>query len=212
MKLISAILKPIRCKGLLALFLLILFCFSAKAQYYTQYPSKEYLEAQKLADSMKVDGAILVRLKSKQKQIEQLAIYNSSKAEEVKSRQILENRKIVKAFREKFNFCPVYFFYSHHSLQVKNGELNNVFLNDSLTIDSNITIKENRVFIAEFGSLDSDRLGINALYLMDENFKYLQKPFPYYVRTFKTLFFLKKSKSEVVSELSMELSTFHSLK
>lgn len=212
MKLILAILKPIRSKGFLALFPFILFCLFAKAQYYTQYPSKEYLKAQKLADSMKMDGAILVRLKSKQKQIEQLAMYNLSKANEVKRSQLLENRKIVKAFREEFDFCPIYFFYSHHSLQVKDGELNNVFLSDSLTIDSSITIKENKVFIAEFGSLDSDKLGINALYLMDENFNYLQKPFPYYVRTFKTLFFLKKSKSEVVSELNTELSTFQSLK
>ncbi|MCX6258988.1 MAG: outer membrane beta-barrel protein [Bacteroidia bacterium] len=113
--------------------------------------SKSQIEALK-------NGLLLVRLKTFENKINALmeAGYTEDAAK-VKTKQETENKKIVSAFRNYFNFCNVYFFFSNNTIEIKNRKFNNVFLNDSLVIDKTMTIDTTKsIFIAEFGNKEPD--------------------------------------------------------
>nr|NQU93271.1 hypothetical protein [Bacteroidota bacterium] len=158
------------------------------------------------------NGTLLVRLKTSTPKIEALKKSGKNElAEKTQKRQEKENRAIITAFSERFNFCKVGFFYSDNSLKVKNRIFDGILLNDSLQPDTAIYIHpEESFFIAEFGNTEQDttqnfshyskatsqegrgrepvyyggtNFGINALIIRDENFDQLQNPFPYYIRT-----------------------------
>jgi hypothetical protein len=138
-------------------------------------------------------------------------------ANKVRGEQEIENKKIVEAFKNKFNFCKIAFFYSNNSTNVRKRKFENIFLNDSLIIDNSITIDTTKaIFIAEFETIEQDTLkyfsfydyeqdrnwsvkkvahyyggpdfGFDALLIRDKNFNQLCEPFPYYTRAiFKSL-------------------------
>lgn len=132
------------------------------------------------------------------------------KAEKVRSNQEYENKSIVSAFRKNFDFCPVQFFFSNHSVDAKNRRFDSIFLNDNLQFDPSVKLDTNIQFmVADFSSIEKDtakylshysyetvgedvpkkvssyytsstEFDFDALRIMDHNFVQLNKPFPYY--------------------------------
>ncbi len=208
--------------------------------------SQTYTEKSKLATSNIINlknGALLVRLNKKQLLVDELFRRNQPlTAQSVQAEQLRSNLAIIKAFRNTFKFCPVYFFYSNESVNVSNHQLNHIFINDIGLVDSAIVYMGQFFLTAEYAALESggnaryyvqakdtvttltDSLGlltkeyhrlpssashqehsiqpdnsqsmyyqsptysgydleIYGLVIKDDQFKQLQTPFPYYVRT-----------------------------
>lgn len=179
------------------------------------------------------NGVLIVRLKTKQSSIDALMKMNLHfKAEKVRRKQELVNLEIVKSFRKYFVFCPVYFIMSDQSkamMEKRNDEV--VFLNDSLLPDSFIKFPIKDYFIAEFGTIESDRSSyvkitdsteaisppnyyavsgnrIAALLIYDKEFKPIFRPFPYYTRTFET-FPIRRGRKKVVRKMNKKLVVFY---
>ena len=67
------------------------------------------------------EGVLLVRLVRHTAKIEQLRKMNQEdQAAKVEKEDAKKNKKVMEAFAENFDFCPVYFFYSDYSIDVKN--------------------------------------------------------------------------------------------
>jgi hypothetical protein len=134
-------------------------------------------------------------------------------AEKLELEQKTENDKLVNAFKNSFDFCPVQFFYSGDSEFILSGEFDRIrFLDDSLVIDENISFPVDGFLLAELtyvqqetSSANEVRItskekntqepgyvggaygGFHALIIKDECFDQLRKPFPFYSRTWKSL-------------------------
>ncbi len=162
------------------------------------------------------NGVLLVRLSTKINSIEALKKNgNIERAEKIKLEQKKYNLEIIKAFRNNFTFCPVYFFYSNYSDNIKKGKLKEVvFLNDSLKEDSLIKLNDKKFLTAEIGNIEQDTaqyldgyynnqgengverrsslyggsaLGFSAVKIMSDQLIQLKDPFPYYVKTSEAL-------------------------
>jgi hypothetical protein len=159
------------------------------------------------------NGSLLVRLMTKEMSISALRKYGkNSEADAMQKKQADFNRTIIKAFRANFTVCPVYFFYSTYSQDVKQQQFNKViFLNDSLVEDLTIQLKNNSFLVADFSTIEQDTstfyshetyepnsnfgmktvkrsyggpsFGFDALIIRSEKLIQLRRPFPYYVRT-----------------------------
>jgi hypothetical protein len=169
---------------------------------------------------------LLVRLKTSENKIRVLKeLGDTIQALRVAEEQRNANLEIVQAFKQYFNFCPVYFFYSTYSGQVKKGELTGYFLNDRLEPDSSVRLDNKLYYIAEFSVIEPDTFerdagsrkladegaiaysrNIEALIIRDQRFIQLSKPFPYYIKT--TDLFRRRSVREMVSLMNQELFSF----
>jgi hypothetical protein len=180
------------------------------------------------------DGVLLVRLMTKKntinamKKVKKLKLANKTEAK-LKER----NQSIVCAFRNHFNFCPVYFFYSDYSIYVKDNQFERVvFLDDSLILDSSIKVLKQPYLIAEFGSVYPDTttystshyfdygkkqtthyggsgITVSALIIKDKLFTQLKEPFPYHVRERKKMLFFSKKIHKVVLRMSNRLEKYY---
>jgi hypothetical protein len=159
---------------------------------------------------------------------------NIKQAEIIEHKQKKLNLKLVQAFRKKFTFCSVYFFFSDYSEFVLNGQLEKIkFLNDSLIEDSTISFVSNKFLIAEYGIIAQDTtkhfsfssmepnknwslkkenhyiggasMGFRALLIKTEKFVQFQKPFPYYSRTKAD----KKNPMLVVKKMNRKLTNYY---
>ena len=176
----------------------------------TSYRKKRKIESQNQILQMK-ESVLLVRLKTAENKINALKkVGMDEKAEMVRSVQEFENKSIISAFNKYFNFCPVQFFFSNHSVDVKNRRFDGIFLDDSLQVDASIKLDTNiRFMVADFSSIEQDtakylshysyetvgedvpkkvssyytsstEFDFDALRILDHNFVQLNKPFPYY--------------------------------
>ncbi len=144
------------------------------------------------------EGALLVRLKTRQKTIDAFKERGYLKmANQVKEKQKIKNERLVNAFRKNFNFCKVYFFYSDDSENVSQKMYEGIFLNENLEKDAKVVLKEDFVLTAEVGNVVSDSnitsasgreyaantgMSESLLVIKDSNFEQLRRPFPYYVK------------------------------
>ena len=156
------------------------------------------------------DGTLLVRLHTSENKIAAMKEAGfPEKAERTQRKQRKENQKIISAFKSQFTFCPVLFFFSDNSENVRDKKFSGVFLNDSLMPDPGVQINEaKKYFIAEFTWMEPDSgkyfshlshqkdsigymrevknyytpgiAGFYALIIRDENLDPLYRPFPFY--------------------------------
>ncbi|MFK8037860.1 MAG: hypothetical protein AB8B74_06190 [Crocinitomicaceae bacterium] len=184
-------------------------------------------------------GVLLVRLQTKSRKIAILErAGNLAAADKVRNDQIKTNKSIIKAFKDGFSFCPVYFFYSHDSKHVKSYQLDSVdFLNEYLEIDGSIQ-PPNQFLTAEFGLIQEDtaqnfegysrdykkdsikglypnkqyasgtNMSFGALIIKSDQFIQLPRPFPYYARNLATLPILRRSHYKVVTVMNNKLFAF----
>lgn len=148
------------------------------------------------------EGVLLVRLKTKQKSIEALKKKgNAEMAAALSAKQNIENERLIESFQKEFTYCPVYFVYSHDSKKIINQEFDAVnFVSKKPTSEDFEKLKRGDFFTAEFGKIQgnitdyrdstnqitytySSDLDFKALVMMDNNFRQLQRPFPFAIRT-----------------------------
>jgi len=107
------------------------------------------------------DGALFIRLKTKKKTL--AAMRKSGREELAKKTEdklLIRNKKIAATFKEVFDFCPVYFFYSDDSKYIKKQQLDSVtFLNYNLLPTKVVHSQNTTIYVAEFSSTD---IGNNA--------------------------------------------------
>ncbi len=143
-------------------------------------------------------GALLVRLKTRQNTIDAFKEKGYLKmAKKVEKEQQTSNKNLMKAFREHFDFCKVYFFFSDDSDKVLGQTFTGIFLNKDLEKDVSIVSNEKHIFTAEIGSLITDPsitypdgtessptsgMSESVLVIKNHQFEQLRRPFPYYVK------------------------------
>ena len=156
---------------------------------------------------------VLIRLKTNENSIYYMkAKGNNVAAEELRKKQLVKNREIVDAFKQMYDFSDVKFFYSTHTLNVKNGYYDGIFLNDSLVSDESIKLRDtSNVYIIDVGHVYFPSFGnhMEGIVMMDNSFKPLPKPFPYFVRKRSGLFFLKRTYAEVVELFNRQIHDFY---
>ncbi|MAQ70324.1 MAG: hypothetical protein CMD23_04435 [Flavobacteriales bacterium] len=133
------------------------------------------------------------------------------KAESIRINQKIENQQIISAFQQSWSSCKVYFFYSHHTNQIKNKQLDYVFKDINETQLNDLEKKELvshrnklQLIIGYFGQTRG-ALKFNALVLMNHQFKQFERPMPKHVRTYKGLWFLKRTPKKVVEILEKKI-------
>lgn len=157
------------------------------------------------------DGVLFVRLQTRKLAISQLTEMGEiERVEEIKEECKQINLHTMKAFRQEFTFCPVYFFYTDYTLAIKEGRIEDVvFVNDSLLPDTSIKAGESSFLTVEFGNIAQDtakfvdrtyykpgehgpephiamsggtNMGFGALLIKSDQFVQLRRPFPFYVK------------------------------
>lgn len=144
------------------------------------------------------EGALVVRLQSRSMAIQQLRNSgNGETAELIIKSQREENREIVSAFRQSFNFCTVYFIYADSTEAWLSGNRSGYFLNDSLDVNPSIAMKEPFSLLAEKGTphqsvaydetqpnQESSERGYlsSAIVIYDQRLRLLKDPFPFYAQ------------------------------
>lgn len=154
-------------------------------------------------------GTLLVRLKDDKKRIDAFEKKGDfEKAEKVRQFRRESNLRVIKAFGMNYKYSKTLFFLSSDSEKVRNGQLDGIFVNDSLEVDPSIKLDtKGEWFIAEFDVLEADtakhrestywnpntkrleytywssssNYSRRALIVRDKNFIQLRRPFPYYV-------------------------------
>ncbi|MES2761963.1 MAG: hypothetical protein V4677_07150 [Bacteroidota bacterium] len=148
---------------------------------------------------LKDSGALLVRLKTNANTIKRLKTAgNIDLATQVERETQLNNKTMMRAYRNEFKFCPVYFFTSDYSDSVKHKSLAGIFVDSNLVVDPTIVCKASFYLIAEQGSIYESSLGIvseskastavergtstkeASIVVKNRYFIQLHKPFPYY--------------------------------
>lgn len=146
-------------------------------------------------------GALLVRLKTNQKVIE--ALRKQGKEDLALKKEVEQfaiDRNTVLAYKHNFNFCKVYFVYSHSTDTLLKGARQNIFLDSNLIVDPSIIMAEKFYLIAERDYAYNSSIG----FVKEDSAKYvsehgnpvkemavvvknkfghqLKAPFPYYVK------------------------------
>jgi hypothetical protein len=149
------------------------------------------------------EGALIVRLKSNTTTIEKLREKGYDEAaNEMIQRIKIENQALVRQINNHFDFCPVYFIYSHDAKHIKNKEFDKVtFLSSDLKPDSTILFTHKTFLTAAYGTISANRetkvyshtkdypeetntyqgisdLQVTVFYIMDEEFRRVMDPFP----------------------------------
>ena len=169
------------------------------------------------------NGVLLVRLRTSDIAIRNLKKSGNEKmAATVQRQQDAANQRLVHAFKNQFTFCPVYFFYSSETSQVKSGKTSGYFLDNKLQPDPTIALPDTNFFVAELTELeqfrvdpDSPQESVNAevtfkaLVLRDHKFHQLAKPFPFFIKAASNFPPRKRSETEMVDLLNARLFSYH---
>lgn len=208
-----------KAKTIFIAYLLCLCCVPLWAE--AQKSKKEpYAKKRKRAAAAYIEdlhqGALLVRLSTRYTTVEALRARGfTQRAASLENSQRKKNREIIAAFREGFDFSPVYFFPSQCSKSVRERQWDKVvFMNDSAYNDSSIHFDTQPYLIAEFANIEADttryfsgyylaideqglerresyrtgpRMGFEALVIRNNDFVQIADPFPYYERTWPLL-------------------------
>lgn len=152
------------------------------------------------------NGALLVKLYTRNNSIKaHRESGREEKANNLEKEQSFKNLAIVKAFEKKYNFSPkVYFFYSDDSGEIMDWQFKGNLMGYDMQVLNYVEIGAT-FYIAEFGNTEGS--GINALVIMDKESNQLEKPFPYFTRTFEGLFFLERSYDQTVELWNEKLHT-----
>lgn len=210
-------------KGSITLLLIVLVNFVSLGQdtdYSDRYWKWKKQYSEDCIKNLK-DGALLIRLFTRSSSIhlyEDNGQYNV--AERIALDQFVENRRLMDAFLNKFNFCKVYFFFSDDTKQVLAGEPG-FYLNEKMKIDTSIVRTEDFFMVAEIGELIERPLIINGdttkvlqasghildrtLKMQDSTLLIMPEPFPHYVNAL-----MEKQTEKQVEKLNRKLQDYYS--
>lgn len=183
--------------------LLLLFVFSCLFSF----GQSDLDEAKKQLNQLK-EGFLLVRLKTDSLKIKALESRNMQKeAERLKRNLYLENKEIILSFDQTFDFCPVYFFYSNHSGEIRKGNVSGFVFDANLRLVDADSLSSRPFFTAEFAK--TENLGINALVLMDHFLLPLKAPFPFYERQYVFFSMIRQGKATMAKRFNKKLHEYH---
>lgn len=219
-------------------FTLIFFLFFSYLSFSQQEDEQNYNRGKRAAIQIQrlKEGALFVRLFDKSMQIE--LIERRNKPETVKAYKAKvkkENLEIINAFVTEFDFCPVYFFYSKNSNEIRNRDFENMsFINNLGEPDSTIkpnvdffytaditesridtffyyqnVVTENNEHITTKSNL-SKSSSFEALVFHSDKLIDLKKPFPYHTKTLSSLPIFSRSYKSVVDRANHKLNLFYS--
>lgn len=170
------------------------------------------------------NGALLVRLKTNLNTITKLkAAGKIDLATQAERETYLNNKIIVRGFKNQFKFCPVYFFYSTYSDSVKHKHTAGIFLDTNLTQDPSIVCSPGFYLIAEQTEVYSSSLGLlteqeaakaiekgtafkqAAIIIKNRYFIQLHEPFPHFQKGYKM-----KIYGQYVKRFNESLQLFYS--
>jgi hypothetical protein len=141
------------------------------------------------------DGVLILRLESNHRKIEEmerLAGRNDLNEEErtkwqkrvtaVKEDTRRRNKWLVDAFIAKYDFSKLLIMYDTATQLLKQGVKSGYFLNQHLELDAGASLGEVSYRLVRFGKASYERnSSASGLVLLDQDFKELPSPFPYFV-------------------------------
>ncbi len=144
---------------------------------------------------------LIVRLNTAEQKIKTLIEANQpDMAAKVRKDMDAANEETMKAFKDHFHFCNVFFLDPADAKPLKEGNHSQVSLLDrNGNLVQDLSFLKNDYFVASFSYVYQDVFvkpdkgnslqqvggtsGLPALVIMDKDYIQLSKPFPYYVRT-----------------------------
>jgi len=177
---------------------LFLFVFSNEISFAQKISASDNIQTLK-------NGALFVRLKTSELKINALKNKGMVKeAEEIRIAQEKTNASIRNAFKNKFNFCPVYFFYSNNSNAIKEGNYRGLIFTADLQTDSVFT--GSNYLIGEFD--ESETTQLNSFIIKNKNYDQLRSPFPYLIKR-NQMGVNTQSDEEMIMQLNKKLFEFY---
>jgi hypothetical protein len=203
------------------------------------FPAITFSQKDKAAEQIKQmkDGVLLVRLMTRDKSIAAMQeMGKDEQAARLKEEQHEKNLEIAEAFKQSFTFCPVYFFYSGCSKEIRERQFQGCLMDSSLEILEKVPPFDH-YFISEFWHVERNQdkyyqnytlredtsgyktkqniyygdteLGPDALIIRDSSFIQLRHPFPFYIRTYEGFPLLQRKKPKAVKKLDEGLNEFY---
>lgn len=120
----------------------------------------------------------------------------------MRERQYRENKEILLSFSQTFDFCPVYFFYSDASDDIRERNFEGHLFDAGLQPVEASVVPE-IFYSAEFS--ETENLGIKGLILMDQKLMPLEAPFPFYQRKYIFGGLISMSKARMVEQYNSRL-------
>lgn len=159
-------------------------------------------------------GVVLVRLHTDDAVVEQMRKLSQQKTLKRKLAEIeKKNSEIYKALNTAYTFGEIRFFYARNSKDVREGNFEGIFLGADLTIDSSITIPQNvPIYILDVGDIYFDAISghMEGVVVMNNEFKPLEKPFPFYVRKRSGMAIIKRTDLDIAMLLNKNFEEFYS--
>ena len=153
---------------------------------------------------------LLVRLQTAQRKIDALEqMGKEEQANEVKNEQYRENKESILAFKQAFEFCPVYFFYADKSGDIRKGNLSENLFDSELNIIQDTSELKDFYLVGEFA--ETPNLGIDGFVLMASDLIPLQAPFPFYQREHIFFGLVSISKGKIIENLNAKLFNTYEL-
>lgn len=152
------------------------------------------------------ESVLLVRLNTYEDKIEYFKERGEvAKAKEVAMKVKFSNKAFIRSFKNDFDFCPVYFFLANKAKQVSKGNFEKVFVDENLEVISANDFPKDKVrYIAGLSGVEVDT-EFNPIHdklvLMDDRFKPLKAPFPFY----HGYYYTRKPSQRVFSNIKREL-------
>lgn len=106
-------------------------------------------------------GVMLIRLPTNKAKIAQLKKMGRSDLAKKESAEMAQfHTDILKTFEKHFTFCPVYYYYSDKSVDVKNGNFDGNLFDAKLNNVSSLSFPDKQKFYAEFGYVHQEELTV----------------------------------------------------
>lgn len=136
-------------------------------------------------------------------------------------KQLANHKKLMLAFKKHYSFSKVVFFYSNDKEHIKNRSFDSVsFYGYNHELLSQDSIRIDKFLIGEISRVESDSItysnaageshkrpsyAFSAFIVRDDQFRQLEKPFPFYVRTFEGTPILRRKENGLVKSLQSKL-------
>ncbi len=106
-------------------------------------------------------GVMLIRLPTNEAKIAKLKKMGRSDLARKESATMAQfHTDILKTFEKHFTFCPVYYYYSDKSVEVRNGDLEGNLFDAKLNPISSLPFSKKQKFYAEFGFVHQEELTV----------------------------------------------------
>ncbi len=106
-------------------------------------------------------GVMFIRLPTNEAKIAKLKTMGRSDLAKKESAQMAQfHTDILKTFEKHFTFCPVYYYYSDKSVDVKNGNFDGNLFDAKLNNVSSLSFSDKQKFYAEFGYVHQEELTV----------------------------------------------------